>query len=104
MQNTPIVFQLDILTGQKVKTFSNEDYVIANSQYIVKDDFFIAIPMMNPLLWRKVDILILDCELGKTKFMAPLDKPMFSTPRLTVRSGRVYTLLDDWKIPMWNAG
>jgi hypothetical protein len=90
-------------SGLKVNSFVYEDHVISNSQYIVKDDFWMAIPILHVILWRKVDILILDSEQGKTKFLAPLDKPMFTVPKLTVRSGRVITLLDDMRIPIWDA-
>jgi hypothetical protein len=56
-----------MLSGQKLKTFWNEDYVVSNSQYIVKDDRWMAIPLLNVLLWRKVDVLVLDCDQAKTR-------------------------------------
>jgi hypothetical protein len=33
-----------------------------------------------------------------------MDKPMFKVPGLTVRAGRIFALLDDCKIPIWDAG
>jgi hypothetical protein len=72
-------------SGQKLKTFTNDDYLVSNSQYIVKDESWMVIPLMNVLLWRKVDLLVLDVELGQAKFLAALEKPLFSAPKLTVR-------------------
>ena len=96
--------QIEMISGQKIKTFWNEDYVISNSQYIVKDDRWMAIPLLNVLLWRKVEVMVLDVDQANTRFLAALDKPMFSVPRLAVRSGRIFALLDDWRIPIWDAG
>ena len=40
---------------------------------------------------------------GSSHFLAPLDKPLFTVPKLSVRSGKVLTLLEDWRIPVWDA-
>ncbi len=68
-------------TGQILRCIVHEDHVLSNSQYIVKDDLWLVAPLLNAILWRKVDILVLvSISISHSTYSIEDDKMLTSGP------------------------